>query len=73
MVVDPADTMHRRDHYVPIPRVPYYLEAGHEYSAGEMAAALADAARLCLPSIETGRAFVDRTLAEAASPGRPTR
>ncbi len=71
---DPSDTGHRRDHYLAIPRVPYYLEAGREYGVAELSAALANAARLCMPSIEASRAFVERADDEAKrAPDDPTR
>jgi len=70
---DPSDIAHRTDHYIPIPRVPYYLEEGREYSAAEMRDALVKAAELCMPSIETNRRFVERLAREAAfHPDDPT-
>ena len=71
---DPSDTDHRRDHYVAIPRVPYYLEAGREYGVGDMTSALVHAARTCVSSIEANAAFVERAADEAAyAPDDPTR
>lgn len=63
---DPGDPSHRTDHYIPIPRVPYYLEEGREYGAAELRDILAKAAETCMPSIETNRAFIERLAREAA-------
>lgn len=64
--IDLSTTSRRTDHYVPIPPVPYYLEAGQEYAAAELGEILAEPARACLPSIETNRAFLERLDFETA-------
>jgi papain like cysteine protease AvrRpt2 len=70
---DPADPSHRADHYIPVPRVPYYLDEGREYGAVELREILVKAAELCMPSIETNRTFVERLAREAAfHPDDPT-
>jgi Papain-like cysteine protease AvrRpt2 len=63
---DPADVSHRTDHYVPLPPLPYYLEAGREYGAAELRDVLAKAAHACLPSVEINRRFVERVARESA-------
>ena len=64
--IDPSSTSRRTDHYLPLPPVPYYLEEGQEYGAAELRDILMTAARICLPSIETNRTFVERLDRETA-------
>ncbi|MEA2721588.1 MAG: hypothetical protein QOJ39_3452 [Candidatus Eremiobacteraeota bacterium] len=63
---DPGDASHRTDHYIPLRRVPYYLEEAREYGAAELRDILKSAAQMCLPSVEIDRAFVERLAREAA-------
>jgi hypothetical protein len=57
---DPSDLSHRTDHYIAVPPVPYYLEAGREYSAAELRDALVEIAPVCIPAIEANRKFIER-------------
>ena len=51
----PADT-----HFVPVQPVPYFLEAGQEYTLREFRELLVEQARRALRSNEINRAFIER-------------
>jgi Papain-like cysteine protease AvrRpt2 len=66
---DPSDPSHRADHYLPIPPVPYYLEAGREYSTAELRDALIKISPVALAGIEHSRTWIERLDRETAYQG----
>ncbi|HEY0395981.1 MAG TPA: papain-like cysteine protease family protein [Candidatus Elarobacter sp.] len=57
---DPRDPSHRHDHYIAVPPVPYYLEAGREYTHAELRDALIEISPVCLRAIEENQRWIDR-------------
>jgi hypothetical protein len=66
---DPSDPSHRKDHYLPVPWVPYYLEEGREYSPAELRDALIKISPCVLQSIEINKRWIERLDRETAYQG----